>query len=360
MMCSGPVPGSVSGHPSSTLLQDKAPSPDEASSEPLLEEYYDEDSTPPEASNYRPLNDLCEDKLYQNGPVLEIWTKITDFKPASMTLRVTHIQARGSLATATEDANAAIGAQSSAVYLRSGQTLHLVVSQATKKYTDGDFLETFDTEVNTWTVEGLGAIVYPFDKYEASMALRAFISSAAQLDPRTNTTVSSLTPVTVLWYLDTDASQLAIHPAHNADSIVAASSIPTKVDSHTMKGKVTSMRLPLIITRNVLTRCFSMVVVVIMWLLASFMVVAAIDSAVRSRDARGVAICGIALLLALPVLRMLQPGIPSLLGCVVDVIGFYWNMVMIAFAVLLSLARCVGDRGKDKFEYLDNDLSYDP
>lgn len=89
-------------------------------------------------------------------------------------------------------------------------------------------------------------------------------------------------------------------------------------------------------------RCTSMFIVVLMWLLAAFMLVAAIDfTIVRPRaDRDEVTATAVALLFAL---RGLRAGVPDVVGSLIDVYGFYWNMVMVGVAALLFLAKFVGD-----------------
>ena len=43
-----------------------------------------------------------------------------------------------------------------------------------------------------------------------------------------------------------------------------------------------------------------------------------------------------AVLFAIPQLRNVQPGIPSI-GCASDTVGFFWNMALIAVALLLLM-----------------------
>jgi hypothetical protein len=49
----------------------------------------------------------------------------------------------------------------------------------------------------------------------------------------------------------------------------------------------------------------------------------------------------IGLLFALPSLRNVQPDVP-IIGSAIDVLGFFWNMSMIAFAVMAFCAAFVG------------------
>lgn len=109
---------------------------------------------------------------------------------------------------------------------------------------------------------------------------------------------------------------------------------------------MSNMMLPINIERSAFTRFLSMFVVLMMWLLSTFVLVVAIDyNIVRphrdDKPSERVAAMCISMLFALPGMRQLQPGIPPV-GCLVDVCGWYPNMVMISVAVLLSLAQYVG------------------
>jgi hypothetical protein len=110
-----------------------------------------------------------------------------------------------------------------------------------------------------------------------------------------------------------------------------------------MTGQITVVSLHYTIQRTAMVRFFSMFVVLLMWLLSTFVVVMAIDHViVRPRQVLPPTIgFTVSMLFALPAVRNTQPGIPNM-GCLVDVAGFFWNMAMISVAVLLLLSAFVG------------------
>ncbi|KAF9928560.1 hypothetical protein FBU30_002298 [Linnemannia zychae] len=94
---------------------------------------------------------------------------------------------------------------------------------------------------------------------------------------------------------------------------------------------------------EIFTRCspttigFSLFIISIMWLLSIVIGIIAIQVIRKYRVTdEHVLTLGIATLFALPALRETQPGIPSI-GCAADVLGFYWNMAIIAISSIMIL-----------------------
>ncbi|KAF9569968.1 hypothetical protein EC968_002369 [Mortierella alpina] len=89
--------------------------------------------------------------------------------------------------------------------------------------------------------------------------------------------------------------------------------------------------------RSPTTIGFSLFIVMIMWCLSISIGIIAIQVIRKYRVSdEHVLTLGITTLFALPALRETQPGIPSI-GCAADVLGFYWNMAIIAIASILIL-----------------------
>ncbi|KAG0209822.1 hypothetical protein BGX28_009928 [Mortierella sp. GBA30] len=89
--------------------------------------------------------------------------------------------------------------------------------------------------------------------------------------------------------------------------------------------------------RSPTTIGFSLFIVMIMWLLSIAIGIIAIQVIRKYRVSdEHVLTLGITTLFALPALRETQPGIPAI-GCAADVLGFYWNMAIIAIASILIL-----------------------
>ncbi|EIE91856.1 hypothetical protein RO3G_16567 [Rhizopus delemar RA 99-880] len=82
--------------------------------------------------------------------------------------------------------------------------------------------------------------------------------------------------------------------------------------------------------RSTTTLVFSIFICILMWLLSLLMGLFAYQVVFQKRkaDAHGCMI-GITTLFALPAIRSAQPGIPDV-GTVSDILGFYWNIAIIA------------------------------
>ncbi|KAG0300132.1 hypothetical protein BGZ97_003376 [Linnemannia gamsii] len=89
--------------------------------------------------------------------------------------------------------------------------------------------------------------------------------------------------------------------------------------------------------RSPTTIGFSLFIVLIMWMLSIAIGIIAIQVIRKYRVTdEHVLTLGITTLFALPALRETQPGIPSI-GCAADVLGFYWNMAIIAISSIMIL-----------------------
>ncbi|KAF9148630.1 hypothetical protein BG015_009624 [Linnemannia schmuckeri] len=89
--------------------------------------------------------------------------------------------------------------------------------------------------------------------------------------------------------------------------------------------------------RSPTTIGFSLFIVLIMWMLSIAIGIIAIQVIRKYRVSdEHVLTLGITTLFALPALRETQPGIPSI-GCAADVLGFYWNMAIIAISSIMIL-----------------------
>ncbi|PNH04475.1 hypothetical protein TSOC_009350 [Tetrabaena socialis] len=87
------------------------------------------------------------------------------------------------------------------------------------------------------------------------------------------------------------------------------------------------------------TKGFSIFVFLAMWVLSIFCVVHAADLVYWRRRPFTLEVPAFSatLLFALPAVRQVQPGVPDV-GAVIDMIGFFWNMVMLAIVCCLLLA----------------------
>ncbi|KAI7896758.1 uncharacterized protein EV154DRAFT_584922, partial [Mucor mucedo] len=134
-------------------------------------------------------------------------------------------------------------------------------------------------------------------------------------------------------YYMNDTSQSIPITFHLDASITSFHFMPT-LEHHQQyqNGTVLSDRISLkILTgRSTTTQGFSIFICILMWLLSLLMGLFGFQVVFRKRRADAHAcMIGITTLFALPAVRSAQPGIPDV-GCVSDILGYYWNMAIIA------------------------------
>ncbi|CAO3638920.1 unnamed protein product [Cunninghamella echinulata] len=89
------------------------------------------------------------------------------------------------------------------------------------------------------------------------------------------------------------------------------------------------------ITRNYVTKGFSLFVMILSWVLSLCQFFICAQALVRNREMIPQIIALPAtLLFALPSLRNVQPGIPPI-GIFLDMAGFFWNMALVAISLLI-------------------------
>ncbi|KAI8880927.1 hypothetical protein K501DRAFT_296163 [Backusella circina FSU 941] len=148
-------------------------------------------------------------------------------------------------------------------------------------------------------------IDYPFDYYSGFFQLSAHYL---------NDTTQSI-PIT--FHLEASITSFHFMPTLESDTTI-------------MNGDDDKIALKIITGRSTTTMGFSVFTCILMWLLSILMGLFAYQVVFRKRRADAHAcMIGITTLFALPAVRSAQPGIPQV-GCVSDILGFYWNMAIIA------------------------------
>ncbi|KAJ7689963.1 hypothetical protein B0H17DRAFT_599924 [Mycena rosella] len=105
------------------------------------------------------------------------------------------------------------------------------------------------------------------------------------------------------------------------------------------------------IRRSPITQAFSLVVIVVMWCLSGAIFTAAMSVYFRERKAELPLIAlSTALLFALPNVRNSQPGIPATAGTISDMVGFFWNLLLVATSAISLLANFIVQNGRGKEE----------
>lgn len=121
-----------------------------------------------------------------------------------------------------------------------------------------------------------------------------------------------------------DTSQSIPITFHLDASITSFHFMPTLQHRQYASNGTDRISLKILTGRSTTTQGFSIFICVLMWLLSLAMGLFGFQVVFRKRRADAHAcMIGITTLFALPAVRSAQPGIPDV-GCVSDILGFYW------------------------------------
>jgi len=96
------------------------------------------------------------------------------------------------------------------------------------------------------------------------------------------------------------------------------------------------------IRRSTTTRVFAAIIFLLMWFLSLSIFVAAMSVWFRGKNAElPLVAISTALLFALPNIRNSQPGVPSPVGTTEDMVGFFWNILLVAISAISLLVKWV-------------------
>jgi len=96
------------------------------------------------------------------------------------------------------------------------------------------------------------------------------------------------------------------------------------------------------IQRNTTTRLFAAIIFLLMWFLSLSIFVAAMSVWFRGKNTElPLVAISTALLFALPNIRNSQPGVPSPVGTTEDMVGFFWNILLVAISAISLLVKWV-------------------
>ncbi|KAF8149288.1 hypothetical protein K438DRAFT_1988919 [Mycena galopus ATCC 62051] len=146
---------------------------------------------------------------------------------------------------------------------------------------------------------------YPFDTYTYSYEIYAFTSPG-------NGSYGMPLPLTVF-----------------AQGGIQGFKVDTSFDE--LEDDGSGVVITFTLSRSPITKVFSILIIIVMWCLSSGIFIAAMSVWFRERkvDLPLIAI-STALLFALPNVRNSQPGIPPVAGTTSDMVGFFWNLLLVA------------------------------
>eukprot|EP00667_Euglena_gracilis_P014859 EG_transcript_15426 len=226
-----------------------------------------------------------------------------------------------------------------ALKLPKGYSLTVVVNSVKRTYVSGDVLQA--QEVNqplTPTTATSSFAFYPFDSYDTTFLLNAYLLY--------NTTLLPM-PVCV---------QVGDTLAMFNSQVKMQGMVYEEELSETVNGYASLVYVTSTYTRTAITKFFSIFIVILMWALSAMVFALAIDMLfIRPREPAPPTVgLAIATLFALPAVRNVQPDSPAI-GARVDVVGFFWNMVLVGLAAVLFLAGLAGYHkygGRQSFKYV--------
>ncbi|CAO3646124.1 unnamed protein product [Cunninghamella echinulata] len=182
-------------------------------------------------------------------------------------------------------------------------------------YYEGDPLSSLQV---TLRYDDGNPIDYPFDRYTGYFEMDAYIK------PSSNASSSPLNEST--------NGRQSLPISFNLDaSLTSFSFTPTFTPLNQRLG------LKILTGRSTTTLGFSLFMCILMWALSLIMAMYGYQVLMHKRPVHAHAcMLGITMLFALPALRSSQPGIPNV-GCISDILGFYWNMAIIALESITIL-----------------------
>eukprot|EP00667_Euglena_gracilis_P008199 EG_transcript_8299 len=231
------------------------------------------------------------------------------------------------------------GTVANTLRLPKGYSLVVVLNSVKRTYTSGDVLQVQDvTQAMTPTSTTSSYPFYPFDSYQTNFLVSAYLQYNGTVMPM---------PICL-----TIGDDLALF----SSSITLQGGVFEEEVSDTVSGESSVALATVTYSRTAITKFFSIFIVILMWAISSMVFALAIDMVfIRPREPAPPSVgLAIATLFALPAVRNVQPDAPTI-GARVDVVGFFWNMVLVGLAAVLMLAGLAGYHkygGRQSFKYV--------
>lgn len=177
---------------------------------------------------------------------------------------------------------------------------------------------------------------YPFDKYTSIFLMTGTVR---------NSTSNAFTP-------------LSLVASANAPISAYTAKFPFVCDASAPRD-ATLVFAQAVIKRAGTTKVFVVILTAFMWLLSLLMITLAVSVWLRGRKVEPPTLAvAVSMMFALPSIRNSQPLAPPI-GVTVDVVGFFWNMVLVAIAASLLLTnyivRNTGKKGEGDNLFKDKD-----
>lgn len=249
------------------------------------------------------------ESLYISASVLDV-----DFSAKKYTISFL-VRPNGTLANAYGELNKRITLRFSSIMkyeLETGDAINPI--HVTFAYDDGDEID------------------YPLDFYTGYFSLHAH---------HANDTAQSI-PMT--FHLDASITSFHFMPTLQRQQLLDES---LSSDAQLMPNESISLKIRT--GRSTATVGFSIFICVLMWILSLIIGIYGYQVVFRRRSSHiHTCMFGITTLFALPAVRSAQPGIPDI-GCVSDILGFYWNMAILACSCI-GMISCWVFRWEDRYD----------
>jgi hypothetical protein len=157
---------------------------------------------------------------------------------------------------------------------------------------------------------------YPFDTYTGFLVIQAAVLQSGDPIPLTIYTTGAVQGFTT----NTDFQVLQ--------------------DGPDFDGSV--VQLTYQVRRSNITRLFSAIIFILMWLLSLSIFIAAMSVWFRGKNTElPLVAISTALLFALPNIRNSQPGVPTVVGTTEDMVGFFWNILLVGTSAISLLIKYI-------------------
>ncbi|KAG1678594.1 hypothetical protein FOA52_012601 [Chlamydomonas sp. UWO 241] len=202
--------------------------------------------------------------------------------------------------------------------LKDGFTLSVKLGHQSLSYDSGD---SVSDQFLDFVIDDISPLFnYPFDAYTLTMEI--YCSEVNETD--TSNIVSERVPTGVILY---EGEQ-----GWTTSAKLTALTFENGTERYGTKVVISIVRADSV-------KFFSMFIVILMWVISLGMLAIALNYVLSKSlelyyDVPGLAI---ALLFALPFVRDVQPSIPTV-GITIDILGFFFNMILIAIATVMVMA----------------------
>jgi len=121
-----------------------------------------------------------------------------------------------------------------------------------------------------------------------------------------------------------------------------------------------SVTITLTVKRSTTTKAFAIIIFMVMWCLSLSIFTAAMSVWFREKKVEPPLIAiSTALLFALPNIRNSQPGVPPVAGTTSDMVGFFWNLMLVAISAVSLLVNYIVKNARERPKPVVTDVEFE-